>query len=99
MANYLLTNKTVEDLSAIWEYTFKRWSETQADKYYYMLLDCCRDLAESKVLGKHYPEINADILGAKSGQQIIFYRKPRNTNIEIIRILHKRMDLRNRLQE
>jgi toxin ParE1/3/4 len=34
MANYKLTNKAVEDLTSIWEYTVKEWSEKQADKYY-----------------------------------------------------------------
>ncbi len=34
MAKYKLTNKAVEDLSKIWDYTFEVWSEQQADKYY-----------------------------------------------------------------
>ena len=34
MAEYKLTNKAVEDLSKIWDYTFEVWSENQADKYY-----------------------------------------------------------------
>ena len=28
------SNKAVEDLSSIWEYTLSEWSETQADEYY-----------------------------------------------------------------
>lgn len=27
------SNKAVEDLSSIWEYTFTEWSESQADEY------------------------------------------------------------------
>ena len=34
MAKYFLTNKAVEDLSKIYEYTFELWSQNQADKYY-----------------------------------------------------------------
>nr|MBR2109993.1 type II toxin-antitoxin system RelE/ParE family toxin [Alistipes sp.] len=33
MAKYHLTNKAVEDLSNIWEYTVDTWSERQADDY------------------------------------------------------------------
>jgi toxin ParE1/3/4 len=33
MAAYKLTNKAVEDLSEIWDYTFEVRSEKQADKY------------------------------------------------------------------
>ena len=45
MPGYILTNKAVEDLSTIWNYTFETWSETQADKYYIMLLNSCRDIS------------------------------------------------------
>ena len=98
MANYILTNKAVEDLSAIWDYTFEAWSEMQADKYYFMLLDYCQDLADNSVTGKHYPEINNEMLGMKAGQHIIFYRKLKN-RMEVARILHSRMDLKNQLRE
>lgn len=99
MANYILTNRAVEDLSGIWNYSFEVWSASQADKYYYMLLDSCQELADEKALGKSYEEINKDILGFKIGQHIIFYRKLKGNKIEIARILHNRMDLKNRIQE
>ncbi len=35
------SNKAVEDLSSIWEYTFSEWSESQADEYYEMLISAC----------------------------------------------------------
>ncbi len=99
MGNYILTNKAVEDLSKIWDYTFESWSETQADRYYYMLLDSCQELADVKVFGKNYPEFEERILGFKIGQHIIFYRKVKADKIEIARILHGRMDLKSRIQE
>jgi toxin ParE1/3/4 len=99
MASYTLTNKAVLDLSAIWEYTVDTWSERQADKYYFMLLDTCQDLANGKVKGKKYPEINIEILGFRAGQHILFYRKLSGDKIEIARILHTQMDLKNRVQE
>ena len=99
MANYTLTNKAVLDLSSIWDYTVDTWSESQADKYYFMLLDTCQDLADGKISGKNYPEINAEILGFRKGQHILFYRKLSRDNVEITRILHTQMDLKNRIQE
>ena len=45
MAEYHLSNKAVEDLNGIWDYTFDNWSEEQADKYYNMLLGFCQDIA------------------------------------------------------
>ena len=58
MGNYVLTNKAVEDLSSIWNYSFEAWSESQADKYYYILLDSRQELADEKVVGKNYEEIS-----------------------------------------
>ena len=98
MASYILSNKAVEDLSTIWNYSFEAWSEKQADKYYYMLLDFCQDLVDGKILGKHYPEIDLELFGCRAVQPIVFYKKT-NNRIEIIRILHSRMDLKNRIQE
>lgn len=99
MASYILTNKAVLDVSAIWEYTVNTWSEQQADKYYFMLLDTCQELADGKVTGKKYPEINNDILGFRAAKHILFYRKLSADKIEIVRIMHTQMDLKNRIQD
>jgi toxin ParE1/3/4 len=99
MAKYFLTNKAVEDLSKIWNYTYEVWSENQADKYYYELLENCQELSENQILGRNYVEIEKGIFGFKSGQHIIFYRILNTTEIEITRILHSRMDLKIRIQE
>lgn len=99
MANYKLTNKAVSDLKLIWNYTFDNWSEKQADKYYNMLIDNCNEISRNPSLGKSYPEIFKDILGLRVGKHIIFYLEDRNNEIEIIRILHEQMDLKNRIKE
>lgn len=99
MVKYVLTNKALEDISKIWNYTFEVWSEAQADKYYYMIIGSCQELGDKKVVGKPYPEVHNDILGYKIGQHIIFYRQVQGDKIEVARILHSRMDLKNRLTE
>ena len=35
--SYELTQRALEDLGDIWNYTFEAWSEVHADKYYQML--------------------------------------------------------------
>lgn len=99
MTKYYLTNKAVDDLSKIWNYTYGVWSENQADKYYFELLNDCRELSKNQTLGKKYVEINEGIFGFQSGQHIIFYRILNTIEIEITRILHARMDLKNRMQD
>lgn len=99
MAKYTLTNKAVADLSEIWSYTSETWSENQADKYYFMNLDTCQELAESQVKGKTYPELSIDIFGFNVGRHIIFYTNNLVGEIQIIRILHTQIDLKHRIQE
>ncbi|HRP89384.1 MAG TPA: type II toxin-antitoxin system RelE/ParE family toxin [Edaphocola sp.] len=99
MAKYVLTNEAVEDLTKIWDYTFDKWSEKQADKYYEILLENCQRIADDPNIGKNYKEVTDGLLGLKVNRHIIFYRKLNNRPIEIIRILHERMDLKNRLNE
>lgn len=99
MAEYKLTNKAVEDLTGIWNYTFDKWSEKQADRYYNLLLDSCQDIADNPELGKNYEGITPELFGLKTNRHIIFYRKLIDQPIEITRILHEQMDLKNRINE
>ena len=99
MANYNLTNKAVEDLTRIWDYTFDKWSEQQADKYYEVLLEGCQDIANNPDLGRNYTSVKNELFGLKINRHIIFYRKFNDKPTEITRILHERMDLKNRMTE
>lgn len=99
MARYFLTNKAVEDLSEIWDYTYEVWSESQADKYYELLIDSFAEISKNSGIGKNYDEIDRTILGLQVGKHIVFYRLAKSTEIEILRILHQRMDLKARIDE
>lgn len=98
MAKYFLSNTAVVDLSKIWEFTYETWSENQADKYYFELLEDCQELAINPNLGKCYEEINKETFGYKSDQHVIFYRIISESEIEIIRFLHSRMELKSRIE-
>jgi toxin ParE1/3/4 len=99
MANYFLSNKAVEDLSIIWDYTYDLWSESQADKYYKELIDTCKSLSEHPNIGKVYDKINLQMLGFPINKHIIFYRIIKPDTIEIVRILGGNMDIKNRFSE
>jgi toxin ParE1/3/4 len=97
MADYIFTNAAVEDLSEIWNYTFDEWSESQADKYYTLLIGFYKKISDNPKMDKNYPQVNKNIFGYRVGQHIIFYRVINSRKIEIMRILHSRMDIRTRL--
>jgi toxin ParE1/3/4 len=97
MGKYELTNKAVEDLSEIWEYTVEEWSETQANRYYNFVLESYQEIANHPQFGKQYEEIEKDLLGFKSNHHIIFFKVVSPKEIVVVRILHERMDLKSKL--
>lgn len=99
MAKVILRQKAVDDLTDIWEYTLEEWSENRADKYYETIKFACKEIGKKPNIGKIYAEISRNLLGLKSGKHIIFYHQTSKDEIEIVRILHERMDLKNRVNE
>lgn len=97
MAKFNFTNKALDDLIEIWGYTVEEWSETQAEKYYNLIMASCIDLASNPQLGKSYDILSLNVLGYKCGQHIIFYREILKNEIEIERVLHGMMDLKSKI--
>ena len=99
MASYYFTNEAVTDLTRIWNYTFENWSERQADKYYNELLKTCKKISKNPKIGKKYFKIFTDLYGIHVNHHIIFFRRIDAETVEITRILHEMMDLKNRMLE
>ena len=99
MANYYLTNKAIDDLTQIWDYTFDEWTERQAYIYYNELLNACKKIAENSDLGRKYFKIIPGLLGLQINRHIIFFRRINPDFVEITRILHGKIDLKNRMLE
>lgn len=99
MAKILFRQDAIDDLNDIWNYTLINWSEKQADKYYGQIkLDCVK-IGDNPVIGKRYFEVKLNLLGLNSGNHIIFYMVTSVNKIEIIRILHEKMDLKNKFRD
>ena len=98
MAKIGFRQSAIIDLNGIWRYTSANWSESQADKYYSKIKAACRKISSNSEIGKPYDSISSGLRGIKSEKHIIFYTILANGQIEIIRILHERMDLSNHLK-
>lgn len=99
MAKVILRQEAINDLNDIWDYSYETWSENQADKYYATIKLACNEVGGNPDIGKKYNGISRNLLGLKSGKHIIFYQLLTEKEIEVIRILHERMDLKNKLTE
>jgi len=62
-----------------------------------MLLKNCSNIAKNPSTGRNYDKIAKDLFGTRVDRHVIFYRVIMPTQVEITRILHERMDLKNRL--
>lgn len=97
MAKFHLSNKAVEDLNSIWLYTLETWSEDQADFYYHELVKACQNIANRPTyLDKEYQEIMPGLYGHHIYKHLIFYILVED-GVEIVRILHERMDFERHL--
>lgn len=99
MAKVILRQEAIDDLNDIWVYTFDEWSEKQADKYYSSIEFACAQIGKNPELGKEYDGISKNLLGLRTGKHIVFYQVISKDRIEVVRILHERMDLKNRIDE
>ena len=98
--NYEISVKASEDIEDVWLYTFENWSKEQADRYTSLIFDEIEYLAENPNSGKDFTHVRKNYRCSKVKSHIIFYKEiERQSKIEIIRILHQRMDIENRLTE
>ncbi|GAB2842682.1 type II toxin-antitoxin system RelE/ParE family toxin [Ferruginibacter profundus] len=95
---FVISKKAVADLEEIWLYTVEKWSVEQADRYYNLIFDEINYICKNPNAGKSKEHIRKGYLASKVKSHLIFYRVVNDT-IEIIRILHERMDIENRLTD
>ena len=99
MAKYYLTKKAVQDLDAIWAYTLRTWSEKKADEYYSALMETFAAIAKRPCdLDREYVEIHSGLYRRSCHKHLVFYRLVENGDIEIVRILHERMDIASKFR-
>ena len=98
--NYKISLKALDDIENIWLYTFRNWSQKQADRYVDLIFTEIRYLAENPDTGRDFRNIRKDYRCSKVKSHLIFYRCfEHQDEIEIIRVLHQQMDIENRLDE
>jgi len=81
-----------QDLIDIWLYTFNEWGERQADSYLNDLAVTFNLLAEQPLQCRERSEFNPTVRIHHHGSHIIVYLAVEE-GINIIRVLHERMDV------
>jgi toxin ParE1/3/4 len=95
---YEISKKAVSDLDEIWLYTVEKWSVDQANRYYNLIFEEIRYICKKPDSGKAIEHIRPGYQMSKVKSHFIFYRVINNM-VQVIRILHERMDIENRLND
>lgn len=98
--NFKISHEANQDIQSIWIYTYENWSKEQADRYFNLLMEEIEYVTKNPESEKDYSHVRRGYLRTRIKSHFIFYRINRkDEEIEIIRILHQRMDLKSRLNE
>jgi toxin ParE1/3/4 len=95
---YVISKKAISDLEEIWLYTLDKWSIEQADRYYNLIFDEIAFICKNPKTGKQMEDVRKGYCATKVKSHLIFY-KVVNDTVQIVRILHERMDIENRLED
>jgi toxin ParE1/3/4 len=97
-ASFSLTLSARADLKSIASYTQHRWGKQQRMLYVKQFDDAFHMLAENPETGTTCDFIKHGYRKFPNGSHVIFYRSLAAGAIQIVRILHKRMDVARQLK-
>jgi toxin ParE1/3/4 len=98
MPAFRLSVKARADLIEIGRYTQRTWGREQRNRYLAGLDEAFHLLSRDSHRGRSCDDIRQGYWKYHVGRHVIFYRQS-GVDIEIIRILHERMDMDTRLSE
>ena len=96
---YRLSPLAERDLEEIWFYTFENWSAEQADRYHNQIMAAIEGLVNGSRQGRPIDDIRPGYRKLAVASHFLFYRITDAGLIDIIRVLHQRMDAASRLQD
>ena len=95
-SRYRLSPGARTGLENIWRYTADLWSIAQADRYHNLLMDGVESIVGAAHRGTDIDHIRPGYMRLSIRSHVIFYRRT-GGKIEIVRILHQRMDFNRHL--
>lgn len=96
MSRLRLTPAAQADLEAIYDYSLERWGATRAERYILDIRDACAALADGTRVGNAVDDIRPGYHRLVVGSHVVFF-KPTVERIDVMRILHGRMDVTRHL--
>ena len=92
MKNYRLSRAAQEDLWQIKQYSLTTWGKQNTQKYLDNIASILENLCLSPDIGKKRDDLIIGLRSFPVQQHVIFYRY-HQTELEVIRVLHSRMNI------
>jgi toxin ParE1/3/4 len=99
MSRFAVSPAARSDIRKIWDYTAENWSVRQADRYVTLIEDAFQRIAAGNVRGRSADEFRRGYLRLSIESHFIFYQLHASVDIKIMRVLHQRMNLPERLRD
>lgn len=96
MSRYLLSPAAQADIDNIFEFTCEQWGFEQAEKYVRELQYAIERAVANPGIGRACDEIRPGYRALPAGSHTLYYRITGDV-IDVVRILHQRMDIDHNL--
>lgn len=98
MPELTLTPLAQSDIKAIGRYAQETWGVAQRNDYLKSIAETFEHLREGFIAGRTREEIRTNLLSSPCQEHVIFFRRTHAGHVEVLRILHARMDFANHLE-
>jgi toxin ParE1/3/4 len=93
LSRYLLSPAAQHDLAEIWDFTCDRWDVEQAELSLRELQRATEGAAANPRIGRVCDQIRPGYYKLAAGSHMLFYRMITDGVIDVVRVLHQRMDV------
>ena len=97
MRRVILSPKAKVDLSQVWDYTYAEWGEEQAEKYIRDLWATMEEQSHDLTKSVDISDVRKGYRKARSGSYVIFFKVTKGGALDVVRILHQKMDFERHL--
>jgi toxin ParE1/3/4 len=92
MRRIILSPKAKVDLSQVWDYTFAEWGAEQAEKYIRELWAAIEEQSSDLTKSVDISDVRKGYRKVRSGSHVIFFKVTKGGILDVVRILHQKMD-------
>jgi toxin ParE1/3/4 len=93
VSRYLLSPAARADFEQIWDYTLERWGAQQAEDYLRDLVAGIERASANPLIGRACDDIRPGYRKLPAGSHVVFYRTTAVGVVDVVRVLHRRMDI------